>query len=745
MSKKFTPNENQKKVIAHFEGHARVLAIAGSGKTTTMVHRIKNLIETHKVNPKKIRVLMFNAAASKDFKSKCNKANLIGVDYISTFHAFSYKFIQSAITDGDIPASVFWTGENDFEIDKLLNSIIKDFERKEIIEKGKVELEDVSTAISLWKGSLISVENAGHHYSPESILVYKEFEKGRKEKNALTYDDFIPITVKLLSENQKYIQKWLGKIEHLIVDEYQDINYGQQRLIELLAGNTANIMVVGDDDQTIYEWRGARPEYILNEFQTKFTSKPHTIFKLDETFRFGPILAQCAQNTIIHNTNRKEKNVLANKLTSGTDIEVFHSSQNKIFNVNDELCKTVIKLVKEEKVIPKDIRVIARLYSQLSGLETSFLRRKIPYKIEGSSPFYSKREITILIDYLFVIEKLESKIDSSTISAFLNVLNTPNRKLSKVQFEFQLKNNKNKNLVEFLDEQANKLGANSETISELITLLIDGSCYLTEMRQKKEVKTDQLVRWVYLNSKLENHYLNYYGPGEKAVNKASNIEGFIMFTADLTFLPTELKKYIKSLDSTRGEKNEDNIIKMSTVHRTKGLEFDYVFIPDCFEGNMPYISNSDISIFDTSNPEGTPTLSAALENERRLFYVAMTRAMKKVYIGTSNDQQIISSRFLEEIILTKTRKVLQPLINNTIDTTAWLESVKSIAGKKNIINNVKRYLNILGKDELRMQVDVLELNTPEDEFAYRRAYPNKKMVITEAKLEDSTWGDVSVI
>lgn len=748
MSKVFIPNENQKKVIFHFEGHARVLAIAGSGKTTTMVYRIKNLVEKCGVNPKKIRVLMFNSEASKDFIRKMNDANVKGVEYISTFHAFSYRFIQTAMNEGDIPKHVFWTGESEFEIDKLLNKIIRDLENNKAIEKNKVELEDVSTAISLWKGSLISPENAGHYYNEDNVIVYKEFERLRKEANALTFDDFIPITVKLLSENEKYKQKWLNKIEHLIVDEYQDINFGQQKLIELLAGTSSNIMVVGDDDQTIYEWRGARPEYILNEFQTTFTSKPHTIFKLDETYRFGPLLAQCSQNTIIHNTKRQSKNVFAHKIEEATDIEIVYSDQNRDLDVNEELCKTVAKLVIEEEVIPKNIRVIARLYSQLSGIETWFLRRKIPYKIEGNSPFYAKREISILLDYLLLIEKIEYPIDSQIIASLLNILNTPNRKLNKSQFELLLKRNKKTPLIEFLDEQISnsKEGFNTEALVDINTFLIDGNCYLSEMISKKEVKTNELVKWVYLNSKLEEHYLNYYGPGEKAVNKISNIEGFIEYTSDLTFLPNQLHTHVKNLDSTRGEKDEDKIIKMSTVHKTKGLEFDYVIIPDCLEGNMPYISNSEISIYDKTNPEGTPNLSAALENERRLFYVAITRAMKKVYIGTCNSEKILSSRFLEEIILSKTRKVLNPLFGNITFSSKWLEDVKHIAGKKHIIDNLKRYLNIIGKDELRNQVDIISLNTPEDEFKYKKAYPNKnKVSIIEKDIKESTWGDVDIV
>src|SRR5690606_21505582 len=153
--------------------------------------------------------------------------------YVSTFHSFAYLFIEQVINDGYINKFVYWINENEYEMDKLLNQIINEFEKKEIIEKNKVELDEIKTSISLWKGSLISPENAGHKYSDDYVTVYKEFEKRRNEQNALTYDDFIPLTVSILKNNKFYFDKWSNKLEHLIVDEYQDVNYGQQTLIEI--------------------------------------------------------------------------------------------------------------------------------------------------------------------------------------------------------------------------------------------------------------------------------------------------------------------------------------------------------------------------------------------------------------------------------------------------------------------------------------------------------------------------------
>lgn len=740
----FKPTEQQKKVISHHLGHARVLAIAGSGKTTTMVHRIKKLISEHGVNPKKIRVLMFNSDASTDFKKKIKKVLDGTLPYISTFHSFSYQFIENAIQKGMLPKYDYWIAEHEFEIDKLIHKIIADLESKEKIEKGKVELDEVRTSISLWKGSLIKPENAGHIFNNDIVAVFKEFEKRRTEQNILTFDDFIPLTIELLSTNISCKQQWLNRIEHFIIDEYQDINLSQQKLIELLAGENANLMVVGDDDQTIYEWRGARPDYILKEFQTTFTSKPHSTFKLDETFRFGPILAQCAQNTIAQNSTRHSKNVFANKeqdkAYKPTSIEILKSDAEHFFETNEELTKIVKKLVIEDNVSPKEIRVIGRLYSQLTGIESWFIKSKVPYKIEGNIPFFKRREVSILLDYIFLIENLYENINVEIRKSFLGIVNTPNRKISKKRIESSLYKNKGIPLIDFLETYSNE----DPKLNDFSSMLIAGNALYSEMYKEENIYIDFLITWVYETSKLEEHYLNYYGEGEKSINKISTTQGFISYTSNLKFSPTELIKHIKNLDSTRGA-TEDKLIIMSTVHKTKGLEYDYVLIPDCNEGSMPYISDNQISIFDKEKPESITNLSDSLENERRLFYVAITRAKKLVLIGSVTNDKNKSSRFLEEIFLKQTKSVLLPIVKGEDLNLSWLEKVKQIGGRKSIIENIRKYLNKIGHPEIIPKVDYLTMDLPEDEFSYKNAYSSKTNIKKEEKKDSNDpWNEVRI-
>lgn len=733
----FQPTEQQIKVINHINGHARVLAIAGSGKTTTMVYRIKDLIKKHNVSPKSIRVMMFNRTASVDFKKKTEK--VLGnqqLPHISTFHSFSKNFIDQAIKDKNLHRfSEYWIEEDEYKIDILLHTIIKQFEKEEIIEKDKVEIDEIKMSISLWKGSLIRPENAGHKYNDDYVVVYKEFEKRRSEQNALTYDDFIPLTVKILEENKFYFDKWSNKLDHLIVDEYQDVNYGQQKLIEILAGNRANVMVVGDDDQTIYEWRGARPEYILKEFETTFTSKPHTIYKLDRTFRFGPLLAQYAHNSISLNSTRHSKNVFANDVKNETDIEIVYSgssSSKGIFYTNDKLANIVSKLVKEEQVKPKDIRVIGRLYSQFTGLETSFIANKVPYKIEGNIPFFERREVKILIDYALLFENIYSTLNTKRIEILLNIINTPNRKINKSRLESFFKKKKGVALIDALNEYS----VDNKDVEPLLNFLIDGEVYLAEQLESKTYKSSTFIEWIYKNSNLQSHYLNFYGEGEQAVDKINTTLGFIRFCLNLEMRPTQLRNHIENLDTTIGLEDEE-LILFSTVHKTKGLEFDYVFIPDCLDGNMPYISDNQITVYNKSNPELVTKLSDSLESERRLFYVAITRAMKKVYIGTDDNNNNKSSRFLEEILYSKTRNALFPIVTSGVLNKNWFEKIKQVLGHKKIIENIKLYLNNLGENQLRQEVDNLAINVPEEEFSYKNAYTSKRKIEESIEVEST--------
>lgn len=288
MSKyKLTPEQVQ--VVHHPLGsHALVLAVAGSGKSTTMAHRIKHLVQECDVRPNTIQVLMFNALARKQFTAHLDKISLNQTQQptVHTFHSFSFHVINRMVKNGYLPPNTqFWLGDKTELIWLTVKRAITHLEKTKRIPRDAVDPEEALNTIGLWKGSLIPPERAGSFASPYFPLVFAEFEKLRLSAFALTFSDFIPLAIDILQNDSYAYQKWCNDLEHVIVDEYQDINYGQQKLIELLAGDQAHVMVVGDDDQTIYEWRGARPNYIIQDFAKVFDNKRVLAYRLSRSFR----------------------------------------------------------------------------------------------------------------------------------------------------------------------------------------------------------------------------------------------------------------------------------------------------------------------------------------------------------------------------------------------------------------------------------------------------------------------------
>lgn len=359
-----TPEQQQ--VVEHPTGrHGRVLSVAGSGKTTTMANRVKHLTIDLKVPPRNIRILMFNRFAREEFARKLDEIGLPKEfqPRVNTFHSYAYGIWQSSKTT---TANKEWLGEHEewqaINLRQTYDTIVNTLPERE--QDNVPELEECERAIGLWKSKLILPHNAGYNSPHEDFVtkVYTEYERRRHRENAYTYDDFVPMAVAQL---EAITPERRPPLRHIIVDEYQDINLGQQRLLELLAENGADMMVVGDDDQTIYEWRGARPEFIINEFQSIFDNKPHTTYKLTHSFRFGYQIAQAADNVIWHNPNRTAKNTIAYNLSKEAAVSVITQNKEES-DSNRLLAQEVMTLVTRQEVNPGQIRVMARTYAQLN-------------------------------------------------------------------------------------------------------------------------------------------------------------------------------------------------------------------------------------------------------------------------------------------------------------------------------------------------------------------------------------------
>jgi len=720
-SEQFKLTTEQELVVNHPLGsHARVLAVAGSGKSITMAYRIRQLVQKHGVKPNQIQVLMFNALARKQFSAHLAKTGLAETSCpdVNTFHSFSFQVINDAIKRNILPADTqFWLADKTELIWLTVKRTINDLERAKRIPVEKVDPEEALNAISLWKGSLTPPSRAGTRAGDHFALVYKQFEQTRLAENAITFDDFVPIAIDLLENQSVLYQRYCRDLQHLIVDEYQDVNFGQQRLIEILASESVDVMVVGDDDQTIYEWRGARPNFIIHDFAQVFNDHPVKDYRLSRSFRFGPIIAQCAANLIAENTKRVQKPLIASNPRLNSFIQVYDGGMDSTKSLADQ----VIALTQTDKVKPAEIVVLGRLFAQMDNLEAEFLTRGIPYRVDGQEPFYRRKEIRTLLDYIRLASDLRTPLSDATADLFYSVANRPSRMLSRSLLN-QLVSTARQNRLSPSDILQRAVNQQLEIVSrwqsaQLGQLLAFLNTLHSRINTSVTTAGD-LLTWMVRELDYLAYFQDYYGKGENSDEKAQAVVNFIRYVDQKGISPRSLLDQLSQLDTTQG-KPEEELIVFTTIFRTKGLEFDYVLIPQCDENVLPYLRESHMDIFDTNGLMRGGDMSQSIENERRLFYVAITRARKGVFIGTS----LKPSRFVTEIRHPSTKKLMQSVIQLAGGNLNSQRDLLDLAGNGQIQEDVLKNLT---------QGYLADLNQAELANALRRKWAEAHMVRTTA-------------
>ena len=727
--------KQQRDVVYHPIGsHARVLAVAGAGKTTTMVKRVSYLINERQVSPGDIRILMFNRRARIQFQEKLldELQDKSLCPDVHTFHSFAYQLISQASDRQLMPQlSDVWIGDREEKSRFAIHRAIQHLERTEAISVG-IEAEDALEAIGLWKHYLIPPERAGHRTNPDIESVYKEFERIRLSEGAITFDDFIPIAVGLLQSEPTISEQVIKRTKFVIVDEYQDVNYGQQRLIELIAGDHADVMVVGDDDQTIYEWRGARPDFILSEFVHRFPNKRTIDYQLATTFRLAPLIAQCAQNTIEFNITRNSKPLIAHDVSRRSDIHIIVDSAEQKTDTTKELADQVLALVRETGR-PDEVIVLCRLFSQLIPLEVEFVNKGIPYRVLGKAPFFERREIAVLLDYLRFAMRLDEICTQEMIDLLLSIANVPNRQLSRDMlkrsaYSFIQDGLSVREWLDFLLDPirspAHKLARNN------LQDLCNAIYRIQELSQADSLNAGRILSSLVTWIQYDHHFDDYYGEGESSEDRKRSVGTFIEYANTTNMNIITFLQYVEGLDTTRGVPPDKQIV-MTTVFRVKGEEFDYVVLPNCEEGNMPCLIADENPIFDKEHIVSVKSPSSLIDSERRLFYVALTRAREAVYISTSvtprlgqqaNSAVPLPSRFIDELQLSETRQVIDTFHSLKQGDQSTLTQLANIirekAGLKGIVRNmIDEYLpkqNVTISEKARQRI----LDAPAAEFEY---------------------------
>ena len=613
-------NERQLEAVKNLDGPMLVLAGAGSGKTRVLTMKLAYLLDTRDVSPKNIIAITFTNKAAKEMKERIS--SLVGkmayLIQISTFHSFGLKLIKDNYDLLGLDANFTILDSSDSET--VIKKIMKEYN----IDSNKYNYKAIKNSISSNKNEIVGVEEfkkfVYNDYDEVVLKVYEEYEKELRRSNAVDFDDLLILPLKLFRENPDVLKKYQEEFKYVFIDEYQDTNKPQYLLSKLISDKYKNITVVGDNDQAIFTWRGANYKNILN-FENDY--KDAKVVILDENYRSTKNILKAANNVIKNNKLRKEKNLWTEN-DEGSLITYY-----KAFDEKDEAyyCIKEIKKLLDDGVSPNEICVLYRANSQSRTLEDAFLENSISYKIVGSFAFYQRKEIKDLISYLKLINNPKDDV------SLLRVINYPKRGIGSKTIE-NLSTVARDNNVSIYDsiesgkelefkniiEELRKL---SETMSltDFIDVVLDKTKIRESLKSEKTLEAD---------IRLEN--LEEFKSITRTVEEVDGIASLDDFLNEI------------SLVTDASEKQDDGSEKVTlmTMHAVKGLEFDYVFVVGMEEGLFPHLNSMN------SNEE--------LEEERRLAYVAITRAKKKLFIINARSRLLygkvssnVPSRFISEI------------------------------------------------------------------------------------------------
>ena len=632
-----TLNDKQSEAVYHTEGPLLLLAGAGSGKTRVLTHRIAYLIEECVVNPWNILAITFTNKAAGEMRERVDRIVGYGSDsiWVSTFHSTCVRILRRHIDllGYDTNFTIYDSDDSKTVMKEVLRSL--DLDPK--VYKEKTFLAVISNA----KDELISPEefllNAGADYKLQLIgKAYMEYQKALKKNNALDFDDLIVKTVELFRSHEEVLDYYQERFRYIMVDEYQDTNTAQFQFVSLLAQKYRNLCVVGDDDQSIYKFRGANIGNILN-FEKVFTDA--TVIKLEQNYRStGNIL--CAANAVIaNNIGRKEKRLWTEEEDGeGITFRQFYNAYEEAEFVAEQIRRSV----RQGDGSYKDHAILYRTNAQSRVLEEQLIRDNIPYRLIGGVNFYARKEIKDLLSYL---KTIDNGVDDLAVKRIINV---PKRgigltTLDKVQ---NFANNHDLSFFEVLEHadgipefgrtagklknfalliQSFRAKAEELSLQELMEDILEVTGYRKELELEGTDEADARIENIdELISKIASYE-------ENCIDEPATLSGFLEEVA-----------LVADIDNLE---QEDNRVLLMTLHSAKGLEFPCVYLTGMEDGIFP----SYMSIA-ADNPR------EEIEEERRLCYVGITRAMKKLTITVAKVRMIRGenqynaiSRFVKEI------------------------------------------------------------------------------------------------
>ncbi|TYB30863.1 MAG: AAA family ATPase [Candidatus Mcinerneyibacterium aminivorans] len=620
-------NREQRKAVEYFEKPLLVLAGAGSGKTRVITNKIAYLIQ-NEVYPSSILALTFTNKAAEEMKNRVNKlVDNINVErlWIGTFHYVCLRILKKHFNKINLSRNFVIYDQDDQK--KLIKNILNDFN----VEHDRSDIYAILNGISKAKQNykkfdeMYGIEGYGKHFTK----IANEYEKRLFEADAVDFDNMINLTIKLFEENKDILEYYRDKFEYVLVDEYQDTNYVQFRLIYLLTGNKNNLCVVGDEDQSIYGWRGANIENIMN-FESKFDDPK--IIKLEQNYRSTKNILRAANYLISNNSERKEKKLWTDN-QKGSKIKVFAKS-SKEQEVN-RICNEILDL-KQRGNNYSNIAVFVRTNAQTRELERGLRNKTIPYIVIGSLKYFDRMEVKDILAYLKFYNNRNDYLSLGRI------INTPKRKIGKRSQEKIMDILRNHD-ADLEDIYRNRL------LSERINNNVADFCKIFEEAEEyfdKNKLVDGLLKLIDVidyKSYLEKYFDNAEERWENVHELVNDIKEYQEKSDD-----PSLSNYLNNIALIQDidlmdDVDKSDAVNILTIHKAKGLEFEHVFVSGLEDGKIPH-----------QNSLNSPS---EIEEERRLLYVAMTRAKRDLYLswskksfsyyGYSNNNEV--SRFLKEI------------------------------------------------------------------------------------------------
>lgn len=611
-------NTAQKQAVEATSGPVLILAGAGSGKTKALTHRIAYLIEEQGVHPHRILAVTFTNKAATEMKERImhllETTALPELPTIGTFHAVCAQILRRHIHHLGF--------ENHFLIYDTNDQIVlmKELMRERHIDEKQVNPRAVLSHISQAKNELIgpeSYEGYVHSFFGEKVAsLYGPYQAQLALNQALDFDDLLMKTVELFQKVPEILNQYQERYQYISIDEYQDTNHAQYTLVKWLAEKHRNLCVIGDPDQSIYSWRGANLQNIL-DFEKDYPEA--LIIKLEQNYRSSPLILEAAQSVIEKNHRRKEKNLWTER-TDREPIE-FHTTRDERDEADTVARRIQDHLRQGHMAYHRDFAVLYRTNAQSRVLEEAFLRHGIPYKIVGGVRFYERKEIKDVLAYLQLVQNPHSDV------SLLRILNVPARKIGAKTVEI-LRNaarERGVSLFHMMERitEVPELSSKAATLEKFVALIR----HFQKLNQ--EFSASGVLKHVISESGYRDFLLSERTPEAEArfqnvqelITVADKYEALEPGISLSTFL--EEVALVSDLDNLT---EEENAVTLMTLHSAKGLEFPVVFITGLEEGIFPHSR----SLYEPQE----------LEEERRLMYVGMTRAMQKLHLLTAQSRTL---------------------------------------------------------------------------------------------------------